>query len=207
MPTQSETILALDAQSLRDQAKHLAVTESVDRHWSRLALILGRVEDEHLFEDWGFASARAFAEEDLGIPPRDFVTLIELWRLMQACQPSVPFEAWHSMPKTKALLIRKVVALGAPPVEWVAQAQASAKVADFSAMIDKHLGKQTWVTFSVSMPGDLLELVEAGLSLALPVAMPDTPNLKPEMAKDREHRFKCLEIIVTEFVQRHGSAS
>jgi len=54
------------------------------------------------------------------------------------------------------------------------------------------------------MPKDLQELCEAALVMAIPEALPDEPHPDKARAQDRDARFRCLEVILTDWVQRHA---
>lgn len=198
-------LLTATPDDLRAIAKGLS-KQDPDRHWARLASLLGRVEDEGLYEGWGFASARAYAEDELGIPPRDFVTLIELWRMMKKSLNTVTPEGWSGLSKAKALLVRKVLALGGNTAEWVATAAHAKSAGELRKLVDAAMGKaDEWVVFRCSMPAELAELVEAALVMALPEALPDEDAPDHSRARDKDARFRCLEIIATDWVQRHAN--
>lgn len=186
---------------LRAAAGEMVGSESA--HWSRVALVLARVEDEGLYAEWGYSSARAWATDELGLTPSDYVGLLKLWRMVQKA-PSVSIFAWALVPKSRAAQIVKVAAMGGNIAEWVTLSNATTP-ADFNAAVRKALGKpQEWVTFKVSMPAELAELAEAALVMALPRALDDEPNPDKSKAKDRDVRFRCLEVILTEWVQQNA---
>jgi len=174
-------------------------------HWSQLSIILGRVDDGGWWKTWepNCASARAWAETELGIPPKDFITYLDLWHTMQKVQNDVGFDVWRTITKSKALLVRKIISAHGDPATWMAQANNLSAV-KLRMAIEKHLGHESWTEFKVAVPTDLLPLIEAALVLALPNAL-DKPatEIQQEKAKDRNVRFLCLEQIVTEYIQNH----
>jgi hypothetical protein len=187
-----------------DELHHYAVNAAIHAEatipWAELCIILGRIEDEGIWATYGYASARAWAEDELGVPPRDFVTLSQLWRTWQEIQHAVSLDSWGQLSKAKALLVRKVLALGADPKEWVDKANALS-VAQLRLEVEKRLGKEAWVTFKVALPEELNQLAEAALVMALPAALPDEPSPDPEKTKDRAIRHRCFELILIQYVE------
>jgi len=192
---------------------HYAVNTSASKHhdvmhWSDLAIILGRVEDEQLYLTWStpMASARAWASEEMGVPPGDFIGLLDLWHTMQLAYPKIQMEEWKGLSKSKARLLRKVLAAGGEPVLWLEKAKAL-KAGALQLEVEKKLGTEIWVTMKFPVPEELAQLVEAALVMALPAALPDEPDPNPARTKDRNVRFQCLEVIVTEYVQNNALVS
>lgn len=198
-------LLTASPEELLHAALNMAIQVGETAHWSQLAIVLGRVDDGGWWKTWepNCASARAWAETELGIPPKDFITYLDLWHTMQKVQNDVGFEVWRTITKSKALLVRKIIAANGDPATWMAQANNLSAV-KLRGAIEKHLGHESWTEFKVAVPTDLLPLIEAALVLALPNAL-DKPatEIQQEKAKDRNVRFLCLEQIVTEYIQNH----
>lgn len=197
-------VLSLGADELRKLA--LGVKAQAGLSWFRLSVVVWRVENEGLYDSWGYTSARAWSQDELGIPPRDFVTLLELGKMVMNAGSGVEAVEWEKLNKAKALLVKKVSALGGNCRQWVLKAMAAKTTTEFAAEVKIALGgkPEEWTTFKCAVPAELLELIDAALVMALPKALPDELVAPPERARDKDARFRCLEVIITEWVQDHA---
>ena len=197
-------VQTLAPEELRTLGKGL---KSTVLSWYALAVLLWRVENEALFEAWGYASARAYAQDELGIPPRDFVTLLELAKMVMNAGPAVTQAEWCKLTKAKALLVKKVAALGGDMKSWVNKAALAQNATEFTKTVAAAIGGKPdeWTMFKCAVPAELLELIEVALVMALQKALPEEPAPAKERARDKDVRFRCLETIVTEWVQANAT--
>jgi len=175
--------------------------------WYDLSVLLWRVEHEGLFEPWGYASARAYAQDELGIPPQDFKTLLDLAKMVIEAGAAVQPAEWGKLSKAKAMLVKKVSALGGDCKQWVAKATESKSATEFGKTVLTAMGgkPEEWVKWVVWMPAELAEVGDAAVIMALHKALPDDSNPAKELAQDRNVRFKCLEVILTEWIQLNAT--
>lgn len=177
----------------------LLVKRDGGRHWTKLAEIIGRIEADELYTKSvpSYLSARAFAREELDLAHERFVTYGRLWKLIQDTAAAVSIDEWRTVPENHALLIRKVVSLGADPAVWVQKSRECVTAEKLAMEVARYLDQEPWITFSVRMPLSLLETVEA----AMVVALPDERAGDGDAIHDDGVRMKCLETIVVEFIQ------
>lgn len=198
-----DNVLSMSPDEVRVEAEAL-LKPGPERHWSRLAMLVGRVDDERLYEAWGYASGPAWAEEDLGLAKREYVALVKSWRLIQKglqgpAEGQVGAEEWAGVSKAKAGLIAKVAGLGAPLRPWVDLAVSDITTAQMREAIEKHLGMEPWTTVTVALPTALAEVFESALVLALPEATGEA-DPDADSAKARDTRFRCLEVILSGYI-------
>lgn len=207
-------VLQLSADELRELAK--TITQRPDgaaRHWARLAAILGRVEDESLWSEYGYGSLRAYAEEELDLSTADVHALVKLWQMVRRAYPAVAWEAWSVLPRSRAVELRRVLSLGGDPVAWLDRAKTASSTEVLRHLIDQHLSIESWTTFHCAVPVELDALIEAALILALPEALQievppgvPLPTLDPERAKQKDTRFRCLEVLVRSYLTSREQA-
>ena len=177
-------------------------------HWSLLALTLGRIDELGCYREFGaYASTRAFAVEELHLPPSEAHELVDrLYPMMvKAHADGVPLEAWAAVPKSRAVALVKVLAAGGDARRWVEAAAQVTSTADFVASIQEALGKEVWRDFTVRVPAALMPLIERALELALiPVlelpASAEPLALPTERIHDPDVAFLLLEDICREYV-------
>lgn len=193
-----------------DELLHAALTMTAQvgetAHWSQLAIILGRVDDGGWWATWepNCASARAWAESELGIPPKDFITYIDLWRTMQNHQNIAGFDCWRTITKSKALLVRKIINAGGDPGDWLAQAH-NLSATKLRTAIEVHLQHEVWTVVKIAMPQDAQLVFEEAMIAALPAALDQPPgSIDPEKAKDRAVRFQCALALAVTYLQTTG---
>jgi hypothetical protein len=200
-----------NVEELYEEAKAICLQPG-KRHWSRLVYALGVLEREEYWkrvcdghpesEDPSpCAEGSVFADRHLELDYDDYSGTLDLWELMVVSRQ--PLSYWQSISRARAKLLRKVLKAGIEPgrsfLPWLEKAR-SLKLTQFQAEVTKLLGKQVWSTFVVRAPADLIEnLFEPALVLALPNATTQ-PNLPGVAARQKKHRFRCLEVIMAEFV-------
>lgn len=210
-PTPSASgALTLGREELRIAAKLIAKPDAQDSHWCNLAAVLGRIQDEAHYQHYTdvagavYASARAFAEEELDIGYERYMELMRLWRLMQGTRNAIEMDAWFGIRKSRALLLRKVLSLGADPAIWVVKAKKAQTTDQFRQEVQRQLGQQPWTTITIPAPVEVAELFEQALASKLLEVLGEPAPA--ERAKDRDVRFQCLEAMSRDTLER-GTAS
>jgi hypothetical protein len=191
------TILTLPPAALHQAALEIAKLEATERHWSRIAVILGRVEDEKLYPGLGFANGMAYGTLALHLSVDEYLVLRGLWRMVKTAA-RVAFETWEAVPKTHALQIKRAVALGGDAGEWIEKAKGMT-AEELRRVIDEQVGKESFVTFKCAMPASLADMTEEALIKALPEATGEATTA-PEMTAARGLRFRCWEVVVRNYL-------
>ena len=183
-------------------------------HWSELAVILGRVQDEKLyateeFQDRRaepFGSARAWAHEVLDLPPRRFVVLVErLWPMLQSCLMLMAPEAWQGLPYTRAILLVKALRLGGDPRTWIERALTSPSTLAFRMILAGQLPPEQWRTrrFRVPVNGaGVDEILDEAERLALPRVL-GHEHTDPERIHDPDVEFRVIERLAAHYISTH----
>lgn len=199
-------IPTLPAEALRALALD-AVPQGPGAHWSLLALALGRIEEQHFYREFGhYASARAFAVEELGLPPDEARVLIEKLApmLVSAFHAGVPWAAWALVPKSRAVALVKVLAMGGDSRRWVEAAGQVTSTAAFLASIKEALGEEVWRDFTVRVPAGLVPLLERAMQLALAEVV-DGPPGRPDRWQDPDMGHQVLEEIMREYINTRSA--
>lgn len=172
------------------------------RHWTQVAEILGRIETEGLYQTHtpSYMSARAYAREEMDLTSDRYRTAMRLAELLRRTSGRVPLDVWRTVPENHALLIRRVVNLLGDPMVWIEKSRAAGTAEKLEAEIDRYLEKEPWVTLTVRGPESLKETWDASLVLALHDVV-ETPNPDPALIDDDAYRFRCLEVILVEYVR------
>lgn len=178
------------------EAEHLLPRTGGDRHWSRIAEVLGRLSDSGIAAELGYEGIREMASARFGLTPSDLQEYLTLWALMKRwSQHQVD---WAMVSRSNAKLLRKVVGLGAEPAQWLEPARGP-----YAAMREKvkgQLGEEAWTKVTVSVPTHLTSLIEAAMKKAVPAAVNDV-QADPERWKDRDVAFRCLEQLCQHYLE------
>lgn len=198
-------IFTLTPSDLHETAKTMARPDAAERHWSRLAAILGRIEHQGLYHTLGggYGSTRAYAEEELGIGFTEYNELMVLWKMIST-PPGVTVnpQKWLRLRKTHALLLKRILSLGGDPAVWLDRALEAPTVSSFRKEITRLLGKEEWITRSVSMPIELDGLTDEALAMAYQEATGSILQ-DPEELRARGNQFRCWELIVKHFMSTY----
>lgn len=192
-------LLSLDAEGLREEARRLARPRGSPDHWSRVAVVLGRIDDERLYAVWsGHQSLRAYAAEELGLPGDEVIGLLKLWRMIKGAQ-TITLDAWADVPRNRATWIRKVVDSGGDVVAWLARCLGAPSARAFENMARVALGgEEAWVKVELRLPDGVAQLLSAAMTKSL--RMIDAA-LEPDRIHDRDIAFRCVEVICASYLQ------
>ena len=193
-------VTQLEPLALRQLATELS--RHPDHHWTFSAALVGSVEDRVLANTFGFPSTRARAEAELGLSPNDTATFLRLWRLIG--QSGLGVAAWSRVSKGKAFVIRRALHLGGDPTKWLDAALSSATEADLRLILQRQLGADVFIPFTIHMPESLVPLVQEAMRRALPYAVdeeiPADPAAQDEIVRHRAVQFRCLEVVCAAFL-------
>lgn len=192
-------VWAMKPEELHEAAKQVAKRE--DRHWSRVAAILGRVERERLYKTLGpgYSTTIAYAINELDLSVQESSDLLKLHKMME--EGNVPPSEWATIPRAHAHLIRRVMLLGGDARTWIANSRAAGSEAKLRQMVDQVLGKDPWTKFEYAVPLDLKESIIDGAMLKALVGVTRNPDVDPLLVVDRGYRAQCLELIFGHFMQ------
>ena len=192
----------LTADAVREAATAITRPHDPKAHWSRMSALLGAVEDRQLYQEWGHRSLRAYAEQELDLAPSDTHELLRLYRVVQTA--GRPLEDWAGVSKGKMRVIARALHLGGDPGKWLEAALSSATEADLLAILQRQLGADVFVPFTIHIPESLLPLVLEALRRALPDAVdeeiPADPAAQDEIVRHRAVQFRCLEVVCAAFL-------
>ena len=195
----STLLLTAPPSSLFATAQSMAKKDARDRHWSRLAIIIGRIEDEQLYTQLNYASTRAYATEELQLSTAEFYESLAFWRMMRT-DPRIRPEEWAELKRSYAVLVKSVVlGVKGDAAAWLAIAKACATTEDLRRKVNERLDKETWGVFKVSGPILTIDLAEEALRRALPEAL-DDESPDPALLEQRGPRAKALEVMVRHFI-------
>jgi hypothetical protein len=176
------------------------VQNQVDRHWSVIAAILRRVDQEHLYDGYGFPSTIHWAEAELGLDALEATRYLQAGDLMaQALE--VPSETWRQLSWGKLGLIRRVVNLGADLPTWVTRATDAPSVEALRGQVAHYLDPESEVfaRFGFRAPQQSIVTYEAAMVLALTDATGD-PTTPAERIHHPDVAFRCWDVIVAHYV-------
>lgn len=189
----------LDAPALHARALALATVTHERAHWSELAAIVGRVQDEAYFrrDDYGtYPTARAWAMDVLHIPPSEFIVLVErLWPMIRDHAAIAP-EEWRGITKARAVILTKV--LGMPGVDarrWFDVAVAAPSASAFQTALADLLPEPKWITWKCRIPVPLAGVIDEAMGMALQRVL-RTKHPDPARMNDLDTKFRCLERVV-----------
>lgn len=198
----------LSSEELRQQAAEVFRPRQAGCHWSIQVEILGTVEDRRLYSDWGYASTRSWAEDELDVCHDDCFESLKLWRLMAeglTLNPPIDLTAWQRMPKGRALIILKAVKMGGDLRAWFERALAAENEEELrAALVQAMGGGEAWVALHFDAPTEIAELLEAAMILALRDVFPGeafTIDAARAMVYRREVAFRCLEVLAANYVK------
>jgi hypothetical protein len=191
-------LLFVDAGSLNETAKSFSRRMERDTHWSQLAIILGRIDREELFNGYGYGSTRAYAEHELGIAGDEYFTLRGLWLMIFSNTDQVQLDEWSTLAKGIAQQIKR--GLQKMPIRKLIEvARHAGTTAVFKREVDMLLDKEPWTTVKVRCPILIADLFDEALRRALPLVTSDKyPD--PELITDKATRHRCLEVVVATFL-------
>lgn len=167
--------------------------------WPIVATVLGRIDDERLYrtEDYGgYNTARAWALDVLNLPPVDFHVYVDkLWPMVRR-YPEITLDRWAKIPKGRALLLVKVLAIpGGDVARWLDAAEKALSTSALESTIAGALPEPEWITWSVRIPVTLLGNVNEAMRVAgRRVLQVDEPEL--DRINERDVKFRCFEIMV-----------
>jgi hypothetical protein len=182
---------------LLEEAKQVC-QKAPSQHWSRQAAVLGQIDEGKLYTELEIESWPQFAES-LELTRWEYRQAVRLWKMMGRCRPALTDADWLKVSKSRALELQKVIALGADAKLWFEKALGATTLMDFVELVEGTLGKEVWVPFSVQVPKELRGVIEAALVKALPAVL-NEPHPDPERAKDKDVRFRCLEVMAQQFL-------
>lgn len=181
-------------------------------HWSTLAILVGRIADEKLHQP-DFETPRAFCLSEFEMAPRDTDEYLVLWRMLRDAFPTLRYEAWLELSKARALEILRAVKLGGDVHAFYTRALAARSAKEFAEDLVRLLGAaEPWKRLDFAVPESLAQLVEAAMTLALPVVK---PGAGVEALDQAGVRIVCLEEVMRHYVVcgardvdgAHGDAS
>jgi len=189
----------LTPEELRERARAIAQPHET-AHWSELAQILGRIRDEQLYLVYGHPTARAYAVNELDLPPATYVELVErLWPLMLTHQATVPLARWREVSRVRALVLLRVIGAGGDVERWIDAAIQVRRSTEFQEIVDRALGLESWTEFRVRIPRTLEPTVKAAMVATLPTVL-DTTAPDPARAEDGDVAFRALEVLCVSFL-------
>jgi len=194
-------LAALPPEELLDRAREIA--PSARTHWSVPAQLIGGVEDRRLYDGFGYASTRAWAEAEMGASHDKTRALYGLWQLMvtaTAAVPPVPMELWPLITEGKASLVRRAVRAGIPVAQLVAAAIAADNEDALREWIARRTGAELpWVTIEIPAPTEFVPVFETTLVHALreleDIVIPDDFEAALALVATREVRVRALEVV------------
>lgn len=199
-------VLTCSAEALRGYAHRLTRPADPDHHWSVLASILGRVKAEGHYEAWGFASARAWAVDELGCSHAEYLELAEhLWPLLQSHRARIPLERWLDMPKSRALTLLQILKhtdrMHAD--HWVTTALrvSTAELRDQLQdlrVVEGAAGIEPWEEIRVRMPKSTKALLEGAFAALLPEVVGPCEDLGRAWDPDVTHQL--VELLAANFL-------
>ncbi len=173
-------LATLSPSDLRAHARTVAAPRA---HWTALAAILGRAEDEGLAVGYGYWSVRAWAVAELYVTPSGYV---ELARLSAAMRPYGNEPLWAAAPKARALTLRPILALGGDPTRWLTHA-ANLTPADWIYELGKAPTPGKWDRWVIAWPRDCVATREAALA-----RIAEGMGIPAERIHDREVEHRLL---------------
>lgn len=192
----------LPPDSVRVAATEITRPHDPRTHWSRVAALLGAVEDRQLYQEWGHRSVRAYAEQELDLAPSDTHELLKLYRVVQAANR--PLEDWALISKGKARVLARALHLGGDLGAWIERALSSATEAALRTILQQQLGEETFTPYTIHIPASLEPLVQAAMLKALPIAveeeLPADLDAQLALVMRRENHFRCLEVLCASFL-------
>jgi hypothetical protein len=201
-------LATLSPQEIHALAISLARQDQKDRHWSRLAQILGYVEASRLFElpEFGnHATLRAWALNDLNLGSGDVGTLRRLFTMMKSHVDAIPLAWWQDVARGKAEVLLKIHKMGADDRQ-MASWYERAKALTTTGLEDEYkrsTGDDVWVSVEMSLPEATAALWFRALECRLADAM-DQPGNDPAIIHDRAVQHKLVELIASEVIQLYG---
>ena len=120
--------------------------------------------------------------------------------------PQVPIERWQQVNRQRATLLAQLASLG-DISPWVDKAITIKTYADFKRAVTRYLDPEAQDFMTIRIPRSLEPLLDEACRLALPqVEEGAIPSVDVARAKDPDMRFRCLEIVLLEFVQPHRTS-
>lgn len=200
----------LDALAPADvlQLAHDLTWRPEDRHWTTVARVLLKIDTEKLYqsvldEDGApYANAKEYAEDALSMSRSEFFAFLKLARMMRDA-PQVPLERWARVGRPRATLLASIASLGdiAP---WVDKALTLPRLAEFKQAVTRYLDPDAQEFITIRIPKSLEPLLDEACRLALPQVEEGAAEAR---AKDPDVRFRCLEVVLLEFVQPQRGAT
>ena len=188
----------LESKTLNTLAKNMAAAQI---HWSEYAAVLGRIEDEKLYNEYGYGSTVKYAEDEMKLSVGSVLTYLGLWKAMR--QSGLKLDVWSELPITYAQQIKRIITAGGDATRWIQIAKETKSITEFRTKVSAFVGNaEEFQTFKAAVPTELLEMIHLELERALPEATgrPDSPAA---MVHHRSTRFRCLEVIFRHFSQTY----
>lgn len=151
-------------------------------HWTALAAIVGRVEDEGLAVAFGYPSARAWAVSECHLTSAGYVELAKLHDAMVAAGHP---ELWAAVPKARALQVLPILALGGDAAAWLMRA-ANATGEEWAGALKK-APAGAWDRWVIAWPRDCVATRKAALE-----RIAEGLGIPAERIHDREVEHKLL---------------
>ena len=199
----------LPIEQLREEAIRLfGKADDTSRHWSRLAALMGHIDENRLYEKFAnpngepYASVRQWAEDELGLPRSEVFVLRNLHRMMSSAD--VPPDAWSPVSRVRALIVRKAVNLGGDPRAWIERAITAESTRDLQKELERQgVVEEGWVTWKVRTTEALKEQWETKMVEALPMVL-GAGDHDPDLIHDPSIRFRLAEMIFGSFSAREA---
>ena len=174
------------------------------RHWTVVGRVLLKIETERLYElaqtaeGAPYDTSLSYAEDQLSLSRSEFYQFIKLARMVRDT-PHVPLERWQQVNRQRATLLAQLATLGdiAP---WVDKALTIKSFAEFKLAVTRYIDPEAMDFMSIRIPRSLEPLLDEACCLALPQI---EEGADPARAKAPDMRFRCLELVLLEYVQPH----
>jgi hypothetical protein len=177
------------------------------RHWTFVGKVLLKIETEGLYTlvkdaaGQPYENSRDYAEDQLYLARSEFYGFLRLARMVRDA-PQVPSEKWAQVNRQRATLLAQLATLGdiAP---WVQKALTLKTYAEFKREVMRYLDPEATDFISIRIPRSLEPLLDEACRLALPQI---DEGAAEGRVKDADMRFRCLELVLLEYVQPHRAS-
>ena len=189
----------LNPADLMTLATLLLMKDDRHTHWTLVAIVLGRIIDEQIYDRSLYASDEDWAKEKLGMTRGEVRLALKLYRAMGR-HPAVPIDTWRSLPKPKALLLDEVLTAGGYVTLWCLKAKGTT-TKDFEAEVRRQLKEDVFLTLTIRYPESMKELVEEAFRRAVYYGYDEPIQHDPARWRDPAVVFQALEVLCQSYLQ------